>query len=73
MTTNTASPHRTASATSDATVIEQLTLLATPTAPARFRLSNDTRQRGLRHVAEIRRMLSERSTQALAADHPRAA
>ena len=43
---------------------EQLTLLpALPTTstPARFRLSKDTRERGLRHVAEIRQMLAARS------------
>jgi len=45
---------------------EQLTLLPEPTAPARFRLSRDTRERGLRHVAEIRQMLAERSTQRVA-------
>jgi hypothetical protein len=39
---------------------EQLTLLSTPSTPARFRLSRDTRERGLRHVAEIRAMLAER-------------
>lgn len=42
---------------------EQLTLLPTTTTPARFRLSNDTRQRGLRHVAEIRQMLADRAEQ----------
>jgi hypothetical protein len=43
---------------------EQLTLLSTvvaPATPARFRLSRETRERGLRHVAEIRRMLAERA------------
>ncbi len=45
-------------------VVEQLTLLPTPSAPARFRLSKDTRERGLRHVAEIRQMLSERANAA---------
>ena len=40
---------------------EQLTLLPATTVPARFLLSRDTRERGLRHVAEIRRMLAERS------------
>lgn len=44
---------------------EQLTLLPS-LAPnrgvtARFRLSKDTRERGLRHVAEIRQILAERS------------
>jgi hypothetical protein len=40
---------------------EQLTLLPATTTPARFRLSKDTRERGLRHVAEIRQMLAARS------------
>ena len=33
--------------------------LATSSAPARFRLSAETRRRGLEHVAEIRRQLAE--------------
>ena len=41
---------------------EQLTLLPNDSVTARFRLSRDTRERGLRHVAEIRRMLAERAT-----------
>ncbi len=40
---------------------EQLTLLPATSTPARFRLSKDTRERGLRHVAEIRQMLAARS------------
>jgi hypothetical protein len=48
---------------------EQLSLLPSATTPARFRLSKDTRERGLRHVAEIRRMLAERAE----AQHGRAA
>ncbi len=43
---------------------EQLTLLPSavaPATPARFRLSKDTRERGLRHVAEIRQMLAART------------
>ena len=43
---------------------EQLTLLPStvaPATPARFRLSKDTRERGMRHVAEIRQMLAARS------------
>lgn len=40
---------------------EQLSLLPTPSTPARFRLSTDTRRRGLRHVAEIRSLLAERA------------
>ena len=39
---------------------EQLTLLPAASTPARFRLSKDTRERGLRHVAEIRQMLAAR-------------
>ena len=38
---------------------QQLTLLPSPVS-ARFQLSQETRQRGLRHVAEIRQMLAER-------------
>jgi hypothetical protein len=40
---------------------EQLTLLPNDSVTPRFRLSRETRERGLRHVAEIRRMLAERS------------
>ena len=46
---------------SDAVGTEQLTLLPSlpsPSVSPRFRLSKDTRERGLRHVAEIRRMLA---------------
>jgi len=39
---------------------EQLTLLPTPTVNVRFALSKSTRERGLRHVAEIRQQLAER-------------
>ena len=42
---------------------EQLTLLPTSNAHARFRLSRATRERGLRHVAEIRQQLAEREAQ----------
>ena len=42
-------------------VAEQLTLLPNDSVTARFRLSRETRERGLRHVAEIRRMLAERA------------
>ena len=45
------------------TAAEQLSLLPTTTTPARFRLSNDTRERGLRHVAEIRQMLAASTAQ----------
>lgn len=40
---------------------EQLTLLPATSTPARFRLSKETRERGLRHVAEIRQMLAARA------------
>jgi hypothetical protein len=36
-------------------------LLPNDSVTPRFRLSRETRERGLRHVAEIRRMLAERS------------
>jgi hypothetical protein len=52
MTTTTSSPDGRA---------EQLSLLPNDSTPARFRLSRDTRERGLRHVAEIRRLLAERA------------
>ncbi|NND75017.1 MAG: hypothetical protein HKN44_08425 [Ilumatobacter sp.] len=39
---------------------QQLTLLPTSTVSARFQLSRATRERGLRHVAEIRQLLAER-------------
>ncbi len=42
---------------------EQLTLLPTSDVHARFRLSRATRERGLRHVAEIRRQLAERQAE----------
>lgn len=41
-------------------VPQQLSLLPSSSAPVRFRLDAATRQRGLQHVAEIRRMLAER-------------
>jgi hypothetical protein len=55
--------------------IEQLTLLPASSTPARFRLSKDTRERGLRHVAEIRQMLAARSDSAAGAlpEHDQAA
>jgi len=60
-TMNTASRNHlrsTTRSTTDTASVEQLTLLPTTTTPARFRLSNDTRERGLRHVAEIRQRLA---------------
>jgi hypothetical protein len=43
---------------------EQLTLLPNDSIHPRFRLSHETRERGLRHVAEIRRQLAERAERA---------
>ena len=44
--------------------VEQLTLLPAASTPARFLLSKETRERGLRHVAEIRQMLAARTNTA---------
>jgi hypothetical protein len=41
---------------------EQLTLLAPSTVNPRFQLSKDTRERGLRHIAEIRQLLAGHDT-----------
>jgi hypothetical protein len=40
---------------------EQLTLLAPTDVPLQFRLDRRTRERGLAHIAEIRRQLAARS------------
>jgi hypothetical protein len=40
----------------------QLTLLPSSDVPVRFRLDTATRQRGSRHIAEIRRQLAERTS-----------
>lgn len=57
--------------------VEQLTLLPVASTPARFLLSKETRERGLRHVAEIRQMLAARTSADLspgvAQHHDRAA
>jgi hypothetical protein len=45
---------------------EQLTLLPHHEVPTRFRLPDETRRRGLQHVAEIRQMLASREADALA-------
>jgi hypothetical protein len=39
---------------------QQLTLLPSSNVPVQFRLDADTRRRGQRHVAEIRRLLADR-------------
>ena len=41
---------------------EQLTLLGSSSVSARFKLSRDTRERGLRHIAEIRQLLAAATT-----------
>ena len=57
--------------------VEQLALLPVASTPARFLLSKETRERGLRHVAEIRQMLAARTSTGLCPDvtqhHDRAA
>ena len=44
-------------------VPQQLTLLPSSAVPAQFRLDADTRRRGQRHIAEIRRMLADRQAE----------
>lgn len=44
-------------------VPQQLTLLPSSDVPVQFRLDADTRRRGQRHIAEIRRMLADRRAQ----------
>lgn len=39
---------------------QQLTLLPSSDVPIRFQIDADTRRRGIRHIAEIRRQLAER-------------
>jgi hypothetical protein len=41
---------------------EQLTLLAVSELPVQFRLDQRTRERGLAHIAAIRRQLAEKSS-----------
>jgi hypothetical protein len=53
--------------TSSEQPVQQLSLLPTPEVPLQFRLDAETRRRGLRHVAEIRRMLAERQAARTAA------
>jgi hypothetical protein len=43
---------------------EQLTLLAVSELPVQFRLDQRTRQRGLAHIAAIRRQLAAKATDA---------
>lgn len=44
----------------------QLTLLRSSDVPVQFLIDADTRRRGIRHIAEIRRQLAERQAQRLA-------
>jgi len=46
---------------------EQLTLLGSSSVSPRFQLSKDTRERGLRHIAEIRQLLASRTDEQRAA------
>jgi hypothetical protein len=45
---------------SDNDAPRQLSLLSSSAVPLQFRLDADTRRRGLRHIAEIRRQMAER-------------
>ncbi len=47
----------------DSTVPRQLTLLPSHEVPVQFRIDAATRERGLRHIAEIRRHLAEREAE----------
>ncbi len=44
----------------DEAIPQQLTLLPPSDVPLRFRLDQDTRRRGLQHIAEIRQLLAQR-------------
>jgi hypothetical protein len=60
----------------DTASIEQLTLLPDTSTSARFLLSKETRERGMRHVAEIRQLLAANADDAtinLTPRHHRAA
>ncbi len=47
---------------------EQLTLLAVSELPLQFRLDQRTRERGLAHIAAIRRQLAAKASDSVAAD-----
>jgi hypothetical protein len=47
---------------------EQLTLLAVSELPLQFRLDQRTRERGLAHIAAIRRQLAAKSTDVASSD-----
>ena len=44
-------------------VPQQLSLLPPVAVPVQFRIDEDTRRRGMRHIAEIRALLAERHDQ----------
>ncbi|HUG00185.1 MAG TPA: hypothetical protein VMM60_18815 [Ilumatobacter sp.] len=51
--------------------LQQLTLLPAPTVPARFRIDEVTRQRGIQHVNELRaQMAARRAARMAAAQQP---
>jgi hypothetical protein len=52
---------------------EQLSLIDRSHLPVQFRLDRRTRQRGLAHIAELRRLLAERTSGAAQPDATRAA
>lgn len=52
---------------------QQLTLLPSSEVPIQFRLDAETRRRGLRHVAEIRRQLAARQAAKASSPLPTAA
>lgn len=60
-TTAASTPLRSVTDLHESTGAEQLSLLPTRSTPARFQLSRETRERGMRHVAEIRQVLAARS------------
>lgn len=48
--------------------LQQLTLLPAPTVPARFRLDEKTRQRGMQHVADLRNQMAARRAARMAVE-----
>jgi hypothetical protein len=50
---------------------EQLTLLAVSDLPLQFRLDQRTRERGLAHIAAIRRQLAAKATDTVGSDAER--
>jgi hypothetical protein len=64
----------TATSTIDrADVPQQLTLLPVSPLPVQFRLDRRTRERGLAHIAEIRRQLAANASRRATSDDRRAA